>query len=119
MNVDELILSLVKRCLLLITKGFLYRNRRYLKAQKKKHNQQQLCKVSYDRFFSLLLQLSFLDQNFAHVKKQHCARTEILEKLSKKEEQCTLVAAESESLRSQLAGEKLKPFLLYFSVRIF
>lgn len=87
---------------------FRNRNKNYLKAQKRKHNQQHLCKVRNDVSFIL----SFFLSNFHHLAKffrtskmQHFTCTETLEKLSKKEEQCTLMAAESESLRSQLAGD--------------
>lgn len=64
MNVDEWSLSLVNAWLTLI---FPYRNKSYLKAQKKRHNQQQLCKVSYDASFILSFQLSSFGRIFAHL----------------------------------------------------
>lgn len=79
-----------------------------MKAQKRRHNQQQLCKVS-DVVSPSPAYSSFFLSNFHHFAKiskpERLNWAETLEKLSKKEEQCTRLAEESESLRSQLTGD--------------
>lgn len=79
-----------------------HRNKSCLKAQKSRRNQQKLCKVV--SFFPPICFFQFTKVQFSNTT---LFFLETLEKLNKKEEQCTTLTTESESLRSQMAGENI------------
>lgn len=95
-----------------------YRSKSCLQAQRSRLNQQKLCKVNERIFLCLVSQMFFLPPfpiiccylslfSLQNLKFKMFLSAETLEKLTKKEEQCTSLTTESEALRSQLAGENI------------